>query len=275
MLKFENVSFGYRRNTPVFSDINLTYGEGVHLLLGPNGSGKTTLLHLAAGLRRPTAGDVDFNGEVPSERRPSFLGSCFILEESFESPFSTPLKLGRRMGAFYPSFSEEKLRANTESLGLFGVMPFKHMSLGMRRKANTAFALAVDADLLLLDEPANGMDIAARHALRALMSREVRPSQTVIVATHTVADLETLYDTVTILTRDNRPYKFDVATIAERLAFVNTPAVPVEALYAEPYGAGYRCIVPGGDLETAVDFDMLYCAMVSDCATPIINLLSR
>ncbi len=275
MLKFENVSFGYRRNMPVFSDLNLVYDEGVHLLLGPNGSGKTTLLHLAAGLRRPVTGDVDFNGEAPSDRRPSFLGSCFILEENFESPFVTPELLGCRMGSFYPGFSAEKLKANTAALSLSDRMPFRHMSLGMRRKANTAFALAVDADLLLLDEPANGMDIAARHSLRALMSREVRAGQTVIVATHTVADLETLYDTVTILTRDNRPYKFDVSLIAERLAFVNMPTVPFEALYSEPYGAGYRCIVPAGNVESAVDFDMLYCAMVSDCATPIINLLSR
>lgn len=274
MLKFDNVSFEYRRNTPIFREINLRYGEGVHLLLGPNGSGKTTLLHLAAGLRRPTGGEVDYNGELPFDREPSFLADSFLLDEGFESPFATPAALGRKMGAFYPGFSAERLRRNIEALGLDADMPYRRMSLGMRRKANTAFALAVDAGLLLLDEPANGMDIAARHSLLALMSSELREGQTVIVATHTVADLETLYDSVTVITADNTPYKFDVARIAERLAFITAPAVPVDALYAEPYGAGFRCIMPAGEYETAVDFDMLYCAMMSDCASSIINLLS-
>lgn len=275
MLRFNDVNFEYRRNAPIFTDINLEYGEGVHLLLGPNGSGKTTLLHLAAGLRRPTAGYIDFNGEIPSRRQPSFLGCCFILEESFDSPFATPSLLGSRLGAFYPGFTSDRLRANLEALGLEPDLRFRRMSLGMRRKANTAFALATDTDLILLDEPANGMDIAGRHALRSLMSREVRSGQTILVATHTVADLETLYDSVTVFTAGNKPYKYDVSRIAERLAFINSANVPVEALYSEPYGAGYRCIVPAGDMETDVDFDIFYCAMVSPYAEPIINLLNN
>ncbi len=275
MLKFENVSFGYRRNMPVFSDLNLVYGEGVHLLLGPNGSGKTSLLHLAAGLQRPAAGKVDFNGETPALRQPSFLADCILLEEDFQSPFSTPSALASKMGIFYPRFSAERLERNLAAMNLGMDMPFRHMSLGMRRKAHAAFAVATDTGLLMLDEPANGMDIAARHALRELMEQEIRRDQTIIVSTHTVSDFATLYDTVTILTAVNLPYKFDVGHIRERLAFVITTAIPYEALYAEPYGAEYRCIVPVGEFTTGVDFDMLYCAMINGYGQPILNILNQ
>lgn len=275
MLRFDDVSFGYSPKYPVFSAINLEYDEGVHLLLGPNGSGKTTLLHLAAGLLCPQAGYVDFDGCKPFARRPSFLSKCFLLEENFRSPFETPAELATRVGVFYPSFSAGMLRSYLEYMNLGMNMPLRHMSLGMGRKANAAFALAVNPDLLMLDEPANGMDIAARHQFQELMTSQTRAGQTVIVSTHSVQDFAPLYNTVTILTAGNVPYKFDVSLIAERLAFIIAPTVPAEAVYADNFGGIYRSIVPATDIRTEVNFDILYCAMISDSAPFVLNLLNQ
>ncbi len=107
-------------------------------------------------------------------------------------PADTISTLARLHGrVFYPRFDSAMLDENLAAFGINPSIPLSSMSLG-QRKAIAAYAPALRADILLLDEPANGLDIGSRDILRSLMARCVEPGQTVIVSTHTTADLQPL-----------------------------------------------------------------------------------
>jgi len=171
LIRIEQLSFGYRKS-PLYQDFNLCLNEpGVYGLFGRNGSGKSTLLLLLAGLLFPKGGRIDVHGHVPARRRAEFLREIYIVPEEFHLPNLRPDKLAQTQSVFYPNFSSESF---AEYLRIFEVPPersFEEMSLGQKKKAAVAFALATFTPVLLLDEPTNGLDIISRDQFKAIMAR--------------------------------------------------------------------------------------------------------
>jgi ABC-2 type transport system ATP-binding protein len=175
-------------------------GSGVIGLVGPNGSGKSTLIRLLLGLIKPTSGGATV----------------------FDSPISHPGKYAHRVGAliespaFIPSLSA---RANLRSLarlrgisnarvdqvldtvGLLGRdrEPVKRFSLGMKQRLGIAAALLPDAELLVLDEPTNGLDPAGIVEMRNLMRSLGDEGRTVIVSSHLLGEIEAACDSLAII----------------------------------------------------------------------------
>ncbi len=190
MIRIEELSFGYRK-TPLYQSFNLRLSEpGVYGLFGRNGSGKSTLLLMLAGLLFPQHGRIDVGGLSPSARHPDFLAAIYIVPEEFHLPNLTPTALAATQSGFYPKFSAD---AFGEYLRIFEVpvdRTFEEMSLGQKKKAAIAFALATFTPVLLLDEPTNGLDIIGRDQFKSIMSCPEQRARIVVISTHQAHDLE-------------------------------------------------------------------------------------
>lgn len=277
MIEFDNLTFTYGRGrVPAVAGVTAALPEGLHLLLGENGAGKTTLLHLMAGLQCPTSGNCMVDGEPIWPRRPSTQRRTFFLPDAADVPFATMDEMARLHGVFYPAFSTGDMAEYLDSLGIGATMKLKEMSLGMRRKALLAYALALHTDVLLLDEPANGLDIDSRKEFRRLLGRSMREGQTVVVSTHTVQDLGAMFDGLLLLSAGHLLVARPVWEISSLLTFATVPCPCGEALYQEPDGAVFRAILPNEDgVESPVDFTLLYSAIMSPSRDAILDILNR
>jgi cobalt/nickel transport system ATP-binding protein len=192
LIRFHDVTFAYQPDRPVLAACDFCLRPGQRLaLVGANGSGKTTLLHLMVGLVRPTAGRIEAFGRERRSESDFFEVRCragLLFQESDDQLFSPtvaedvafgPLNLGK------PRAEVRQLVA--ESLALVGLEGYEHritykLSSGEKRRVALATVLAMKPDVLLLDEPANGLDEATTERLVELLTR--LPQAMVLVSHH-------------------------------------------------------------------------------------------
>jgi ABC-2 type transport system ATP-binding protein len=171
--------------------VDLTAERGtVHGLLGPNGAGKTTLLRVLLGLVTPDAGTVRLRGTVGG----------FV-----EVPGAYPYLTGRENLALLAGLDDEPGDV-TEVLGRVGLLDradsrVSGWSLGMRQRLGLAAGLLRRPDLLVLDEPANGLDPVAARSLHALVRELAGDGLTVLLCSHDLAEVDALCQDVTVLVR--------------------------------------------------------------------------
>jgi ABC-2 type transport system ATP-binding protein len=186
------------------NDVTVELGAGAHGLLGPNGAGKTTLLGLITGQLRPTMGQVLVFGERPFAnprvlRRIGFCPAADLLERR-----ATPREWVRylvRLSGFGEKAAAERADRELDRVGLGEAMdrPLSTLSKGMRQRAKLAGAMAHDPDLLVLDEPFDGLDPVARHDLVGLVRHWAESAdtadvpRTLIVASHLLHEVEALH----------------------------------------------------------------------------------
>jgi ABC-2 type transport system ATP-binding protein len=186
------------------NDVTVELGAGAHGLLGPNGAGKTTLLGLITGQLRPTMGQVLVFGERPFAnprvlRRIGFCPAADLLERR-----ATPREWVRylvRLSGFGEKAAAERADRELDRVGLGEAMdrPLSTLSKGMRQRAKLAGAMAHDPDLLVLDEPFDGLDPVARHDLVGLVrhwavsANTADVPRTLIVASHLLHEVEALH----------------------------------------------------------------------------------
>jgi len=183
-------------------DLAIERGE-VFGLLGPNGSGKSTTIKLLLGLLFPTAGELTLLGGRPGD--PAVLARIgYLPEESHLYPFLDGGEILEFTGRLFGLAEGERRRRAAELLKMVGLpdvrgRPVEQYSKGMQRRIGLAQSLVNDPDLLILDEPTNGLDpIGTRQVkdvIRALRDR----GKTVIVTSHLLADVEEVCDRVAIL----------------------------------------------------------------------------
>jgi len=177
---------------------DLRVGSGrVHGMVGPNGAGKTTLLAMLLGLVRPDAGRIRIFGR--DER--SLDGVAGFVE----SPRFYPYLSGRRNLALLADLdggdAATRVDASLEVTGLLGQAGTRvgGYSVGMRQRLGIAAALLRDPRLLILDEPASGLDPAGTRDMRALIVRLATEGTTVLLSSHDMDEVEDLCDDVTIM----------------------------------------------------------------------------
>ena len=183
----------------------------VAALVGPNGAGKTTLLHLAIGLLRPDAGDVQVLGHKPFDN-PSLLGQVgFVAQETPLYPDFTAAEL-IRMGAKLNRRWDSRLASERlERLGIALDRPVRRLSGGQRAQVALALALAKRPRLLLLDEPVASLDpLARREFMQALMGGVADEGMTVLFSSHLLDDLERICDYLIVLKEGHVRIKGDV-----------------------------------------------------------------
>lgn len=190
MIQIEGLSFGYRKGR-LYDGFDLQLDQpGVYGLFGRNGSGKSTLLKLLSGLLFPGRGRVRVLGHEARHRHPDFLSQVTLVPEEFHLPDLSPATLVRTHGVFYPKFSAAAFREYLDVFELDADRRFNEMSLGQKKKAVMAFALASFTPVLLLDEPTNGLDIVGRDQFKDIMARPEQSERLVLISTHQAHDLE-------------------------------------------------------------------------------------
>lgn len=275
MIEYRNLSYGYRRGFIAINDVTADVAPGIHLLLGENGAGKTTLLRLTAGLLFPTAGKCEINGCDTSTREPSVLKRVFMLPDSMEIPTRCIRDFARAHSRFYPTFSEGNFEENLSEFQLTGEETFTQLSLGLKHKTLLAYVIALGVDVLLLDEPANGLDITSKKALRHILARCVGPDQTVIISTHTVSDLRELYDGVIVLSKGKLLLARPTWEIAERISCVATTIPPYQPIFTEQGAGMFFSIVPNESGETAdLNYGLLYSALMSPARDRVLEIIN-
>lgn len=264
MIEIDHLTYAYRRGFTAINDATASIAPGIHLLLGENGAGKTTLFRLIAGLLFPTAGTVTVNDCLTTDRRPSTLKKVFMLPDTIDIPAQTILDFAGMHSRFYPTFSQETFDQNLQDFHLTGHEVFTQLSLGLRHKSLLSYVIALGVDVLLLDEPANDLDIDSKKALRNMLARCTSPEQTVIVSTHTVSDLRELYDGLIVLSRGKLLIARPTWEIAERISCVNSPLPPAEAIFTEQGPGVFLSIVPNAEEEAGdLNYPLLYSALMS------------
>ena len=170
--------------------------------LGPNGAGKTTTLRLLLGLAQPTAGQALIFGRRYCElARPSHRVGAVLESGDFDPGRSgrNHLRALARATGIGVDRVDELLELVT--LRTAGNRAVRTYSLGMRQRLGLAAALLGDPDLLLLDEPANGLDPAGVHWLRGFLRQFAQQGRTVLISSHLLAEVAQTVDRVLVINR--------------------------------------------------------------------------
>ena len=199
---------------------------GVHGFLGPNGSGKTTTIRMLLGLIRADAGEMRvFDHRVP-EALPQVIARIGAV---VEQPRFFPAFSGRKNLALLAQgidVAPARVGEVLEEVGLGdrGRDRFKTYSLGMKQRLAIAATLLKDPELLILDEPTNGLDPAGIHEIRATMRGLADRGKTVLVSSHILSEVQQVADTVSIIGRGRL---LAAGNVNEILASADTQTVRV------------------------------------------------
>ncbi len=200
MITLQNLSFGYTPKEPLFSNINLSLKNGeICGLLGKNGSGKTSLLKLIAGLIFPYHGKAHAMGHNPSMRDPVWLENIYFLPESFSLPDITIHQYISYYAEFYKKFDHALFQSSLAECHVAPVARLSQLSFGQQKKCLIAFGLATQANLLILDEPTNGLDIPSKIQFKKCLAAHIAEDRLIMISTHQVHDIEHMVDSIVIL----------------------------------------------------------------------------
>jgi ABC-2 type transport system ATP-binding protein len=210
---------------------------GVHGFLGPNGSGKTTTIRMLLGLITADAGRVLVFGTAVPQHLPNVVDRIGAI---VEQPRFFPAFTGRKnLQLLAQAIGTDRARVDAvlEEVGLAdrGRSKYRTYSLGMKQRLAIAATLLKDPDLLIFDEPTNGLDPAGIHEIRATMRALADRGKTVLVSSHILSEIQLVADTVTIIGRGR--------LLAEG---------PMSEIVTRGAGAAFRVTVaePGGATDT-------------------------
>lgn len=194
MIQLDNVTKLYGTVIGV-NDISLALEPGTYGLLGPNGSGKTTLINLILGQLIPTIGRVSLFGEDPWKRSGLLrkVGLCPALEVNYPRVTGYEwVKYLVRMHGFGVTEAHNLAIKALEQVKLDYAMhrPMRNYSLGMRQRAKMAQAIAHEPDLLILDEPFNGLDPIGRFEMTSFLRDWGKQGKSLILASHILHEVE-------------------------------------------------------------------------------------
>ncbi|MDQ2690748.1 MAG: ATP-binding cassette domain-containing protein [Chloroflexota bacterium] len=224
MIEISSITFGYPHAPPLFEEFSLQISRGdTWAILGPSGCGKTTLLYLLAGLRQPDSGQISITGETLTRPRPR---SGLILQDFGLLPWSTVrqnVELGLQVRKFYGEDGRHSpidfqpasdVPYWLERLGIAAIankFP-SQISGGQRQRTAIARTLALEPDLLLMDEPFSSLDAITRTDLQNLTLRLCAEQDlTLVIVTHAIEEAAALGKKILLLTtaRNRTPRVFE------------------------------------------------------------------
>lgn len=187
------------KTTPILKAINISFEKGkIHGLIGRNGSGKTMLMKCICGFIKPTEGEV-----YVADKRigkdcdfPESIG--VIIETPGFIPYYSGYKNLKLLADLNRKIDSQKIKQSMKQVGLDpeSKLHIKKYSLGMRQRLGLAQAIMENPDLLILDEPMNGLDKDGVADMRKYLLELKEQGKTILIASHSAEDIEILCDTV-------------------------------------------------------------------------------
>ncbi|MGO8886474.1 MAG: ABC transporter ATP-binding protein [Streptosporangiaceae bacterium] len=245
-IELSNVSRWYG-NVVAVNDISMTIGPGVTGLLGPNGAGKTTLLHMIAGFLEPSRGLLTVGGSASWRNPEIFRQIGLVLERDSVYPFLTGEQFVTATAKLHElPDPQDAARRAIDIVDMAGAQDRRvsTYSKGMRQRIKVAAALVHDPQVLLLDEPFNGMDPRQRLQMMDLLHAMGEQGRVIVFSSHILEEVERLSGTIQVVVggrlaasgdfrairrlMTSRPHVFLVRSSDDRLlgsALIGRPAV--------------------------------------------------
>ena len=197
MLKFEHVVKGYG-SRKALDDLTVTFEPGkVYALVGPNGSGKSTMMKATAGLVKLTSGSLTYRGmKIGTETKKHI---AYMSTEPFYYDWMRISDVAHFYGDFFADFDQENFRQLLQFMELDPSMKVKALSSGIAAKLKIAATLSRHAELIMLDEPLNGIDLIGRDQIIHAVIRATNPNSTFIISSHLFDELEPIVDNVVMM----------------------------------------------------------------------------
>jgi ABC-2 type transport system ATP-binding protein len=187
----------------VLEDLSLSVPQGaVYGLVGPNGAGKTTVIRNITGIYRPDSGTVTIGGEPVYENPKAKARIAYIPDEIYFFPQASIRDMMRFYRGVHPGFSVERYSKLREAFSLDEKRPMRRLSRGMQKQAAFWLAMSLRPDVLILDEPVDGLDPVMRRQVWSLVLADAAErGMTVLVSSHNLRELEDVCDHVGIMDR--------------------------------------------------------------------------
>ena len=217
--------------------VTMTVPRGaVYGLVGPNGAGKSTLIRHLTGIYRPDSGTIDIDGQPVYENPAVKARIAYIPDDVFYFPQATIPDMMRYYRGIYPKFDAERYQKLGEVFQLDPKRQIRRLSKGMQKQAAFWLAMCLRPDVLVLDEPVDGLDPVMRRQVWNLVLADVAENgTTVLISSHNLRELEDMCDHVGVMSRGKLLLEHSLSelqdyTVKLQLAFEGTelPALPQE-----------------------------------------------
>ena len=249
MLEMKHVTktFG---NFKALDDLTMTVPRGsVYGLEGPNGAGKSTAIRHFTGVYRADSGTVTMDGSPIDENVVAKERIGYIPDDVFYFPSASLEEMHRYYRGLYPRFDDELFRRLYEVFRLPGKIPLRRMSKGMQKQAAFHLAISTRPDVMILDEPVDGLDPVMRRQVWSLILDDVaQRGTTVLVSSHNLRELEDICDHVGIMNKGKMLLERSLADMqgnTVKLQMVGQAPRELEILHSSSSGRLNTFIVRG------------------------------
>jgi ABC-2 type transport system ATP-binding protein len=246
LIQLENVSRWYGQVIGL-NDVSCNIGPGVTALLGMNGAGKSTMMRLITGQLKPTTGQLTVLGQEPFSNQELYrrLGYCPEIDNFYEHYTGRRfVYFLARLAGFTPPEAKERTQLMLERVGMAdrADRPIAGYSKGMRQRIKLAQAMLHDPDIILLDEPLNGLDPVGRREITDLLADLAAQGKVILVSSHILYEVEQMTQSILLLHRgrllatgdlrvirsliDKHPHQVRIDTDQPRLLAERLAALP-------------------------------------------------
>ena len=253
MLELKNITktFGTFK---ALDDLSMTVPQGsVYGLVGPNGAGKSTAIRVLTGVYRPDRGSVTLEG-LPVYENPAVKQRiCTIPDEIFHFPSASLEDMRAYYRGIYPKFDNALFNRLYEVFQLPRKSPIRRFSKGMQKQAAFQLSLCARPDMLVLDEPVDGLDPVMRRQVWSLILSDVAQHETtVLISSHNLRELEDICDHVGIMDHGKMLLErslADMQGMTHKLQLVGEVPEGLEILHESASGRLKTLVVRGSAQE--------------------------
>ena len=250
MIEVKNVTKSFN-GFKALDNLNLSVPQGsIYGLLGPNGSGKSTIIRHLAGIYRQDSGTVEINGQPVYENNEIKSRIAYIPDDVYYYPQAGIRDMMKFYKGIYPSFDERRYKDLRDVFKLDERRPIRKFSKGMQKQAAFWLAISIRPDIMILDEPIDGLDPVMRRQVWSLVVGDVEANgTTVLVSSHNLRELEDVCDHVGIIHKGKTMIERSLSELQENI--VKVQFVPTEG-GALPDGLNILHASSSGKVQTLI-----------------------
>ena len=249
MLNMQQVTktFG---NFTALNNLSMHIPKGaVYGLVGPNGAGKSTAIRLLTGVYRPDQGEITLEGQKIYENPEAKSRIAYIPDEIFYFPSASLEDMRKYYKGFYPQFDDELFNRLYDVFQLPKKGQIRRFSKGMQKQAAFHLSICTRPDVLILDEPVDGLDPVMRRQVMSLILSDVAQRETtVLISSHNLRELEDVCDHVGIMDKGQMLLEKSLASMqgnTVKLQMVGEPPEGLEILHTSASGRLNTLVVRG------------------------------
>ena len=249
MLEMQNVTKTFGSFTAL-NELSMTIPKGaVYGLVGPNGAGKSTAIRLLTGVYRPDGGTITLEGQPVYENPNVKSRMCYIPDEIFFFPSANLEEMRKYYKGFYPHFDDELFGRLCDVFQLPKKSQIRRFSKGMQKQAAFQLSICTRPDVLILDEPVDGLDPVMRRQVWSLILSDVAQRETtVLISSHNLRELEDICDHVGIVDKGQMLLERSLASMqgsTVKLQIVGDIPVGLDILHSGTAGRLTTLVVRG------------------------------